>query len=374
MQKKKILFIITKGSPFGGAQRYVYDLAINAPPDFEVAVACGAGEELPELLMKKQVRVIKIEKLVREVKFFDEFKVWWDLVKLFRQEKPIVVHLNSSKIGALGAVAARIAGVPKIIFTAHGWAFNETQRSVLARIFYAISHWLAVLLAHKTIAVSGKTKSDVSWMPFISNKIQVIHNGIEGFKLKAKKEARLFLAQEDVKKIIILSLSELHPNKGLDIALHAITKLPDKLVGKIIYCIAGSGDEGENLQQLANKLNISSRVRFLGFIPNAREFLAGTDIFLLPSRNENLPVAILEAGLAGLPIIATSVGGIPEIIDDMQNGILVHPRNPREIAEAIAYLLDNPEKAKLFKEKIKEKVLQDFSLDKMLGRTYSLYL
>jgi glycosyltransferase involved in cell wall biosynthesis len=402
MPKKKILFVITKGSPFGGAQRYVYDLATNSPSEFEAVVACGTGDDLPNALTEKRVRVIKIEHLQREIDAKKEFSVFRDLVKIIKEEKPNIVHLNSSKIGALGALAVLYVRVlnllsfetrtsyvaPRCIFTSHGWGFNELHRPFPARIFYMLSHWVTLILAHRTIAVSHRTKKDVSWMPFVKNRIAVVHNGVGKFKLKTKKEARailttsthqgiegpaLNLGNEKGKKIVIFSLSELHKNKGLDYALNALSRLPKNLREKIIYSIAGAGEEKEALEKLAESLGVKEMVRFLGFVPNAKELLSGADMFLFPSRTENLPYGILEAGFAGLPIIASCIGGIPEIISDMQDGILVHPRQPREIAEAITYLIENPDKTKKFKEKIHEKVLQNFSREKMADATYSLY-
>jgi glycosyltransferase involved in cell wall biosynthesis len=141
----------------------------------------------------------------------------------------------------------------------------------------------------------------------------------------------------------------------------------------LVYYIAGSGEEKDKLQKMALGLGIANIVVFLGFIENAKKLLSGADIFLFPSRNENLPYAVLEAGTTGLPIIATSVGGIPEIIKDMQNGILVHPKNPKEIAEGILYMLSHKEKQKEFSEEIKKTVSTFFSFEKMLSETISVY-
>ena len=382
----KVLFIITKGSPFGGAQRYVYDLAVNLPDEFEVVVACGIGEELPDALRKQNIKIIKIESLQREVDVKKDWAVFKKLVKTIRAEKSNIVHLNSSKIGFLGALAVlylnilylfRISNLEfkiSVVFTAHGWAFNEQNRPSFLRIIYYVGHYIAVLLCDTTIVVSEKARKDIAWMPFIKEKIKVIYNGIRKFKTKTKKEARLILSgEENSKKVNIFSLSELHNNKGIDIALRGLARLPDKIKEKILYCIAGDGEEKENLEKLVQDLKISKIVRFLGFIPNAKELLSGADIFILPSRTEALPYVLLEAGMIGVPIIAACVGGVPEIISDMQDGILVHPRNPREISEAILYIIENPDKAKIFKEKIKEKSAMKFPIDKMISKTYLLY-
>ena len=371
-EKKKVLYTITKGN-FGGAQKYVYDLATSLSKDkFEVVVACGEGETLKEKLEEKGIRVIKLGSSQRDISISKDIKTFFDIWKMIRQEKPDILHINSSKIGGLGSLAGRLTQTPRIIFTSHGWAFNE-ERSLTSKFFILLLHWITIILSHQTITVSNKTKKDISWMPFVKNKIKVIHNGIKNFEKTEKNEARQILAKNYTEKIIIYSISELHKNKGLDIGIRGIALLPEETKQKVLYCIAGMGEEKENLEKLVKELNLKKQIKFLGFLDNAKNILSGADIFLFPSRTENLPFAILEAGLAGLPTIATSVGGVPEIIKDMQNGILVPPQNPKEISEAIVYLLENPEKQKEFGEEIKKTIVSFFSLEKMLSEMIKLY-
>lgn len=385
-EKKKILYIITKGN-WGGAQRYVYDLATNLPQDkFEPVVAFGKeGNELSKKLEEKKIRFYVLNNLEREIKFFDEFKVCRELVKIIKHERPDVVHLNSSKIGGLGALAVwylRFLNffyfvnrnshlVPRCIFTSHGWGFYEKHRPYLVRLFYYLSHWITIILCDQTIAVSEKTKKDIEFLPFLKNKIKTIHNGIENFQTLPKEKAVKFLSNTD--KTVIFSIAELHKNKGLDLAIKAISLLPQDIQDKILYVIAGGGEEKTNLDKLTKDLKIEKNIKFLDFVPEASKYLTGAKFFLMPSRTENLPYALLEAGLSGLPIIATSVGGIPEIIHDMQNGILIHPRNPKEIAEAIIYLLDHPEKQKEFGNEIKKTIMNFFTLNQMISETISIY-
>src|SRR3989344_6964945 len=377
--KKKVLYVITKGN-FGGAQRYVYDLATNLPKDqFEVVVACGPNsakaplgkEGLISMLQEKGIRVISLRSSQRDINIFKDIKSFFEILKIIKEEKPNILNLNSSKVGGLGSLAGRIAETPKIIFTAHGWAFNE-NRGLISKAIILSLHWFTVLLAHTTLAVSEKTKRDLSSMPFIKNKIKAVHNGIEDFDTLPTEESRRILSPNDTAKTILFSLSELHPSKGFDVALRGLAKLPKEIKERIVYTIAGSGDEKENLENLSKELGIQEMVNFLGFVENAKKLLSGADIFLFPSRNENLPFAILEAGLKGLPIIATSVGGIPEIITDMQSRILVHPNNPKEIKEAILYFLDHPEKQKEFGLEIKKIVSENFSLEKMVSETLKI--
>jgi glycosyltransferase involved in cell wall biosynthesis len=385
--KKKILYVITKGN-FGGAQRYVYDLATNlSKSDFDTVAVCGNkdGDLLPKKLAERNIRTIILENSEREINIRNDFKTFRELLKIIKEEKPNIIHLNSSKIGLLGALAILFLKFSSIIhnskfiihsvFTSHGWAFNEQNRSFTAKLIFYVAHYLTVLICNSTIAVSEKTKKDIAFLPLIEEKIRVIHNGVENFETLPKDESLKILGVKNSEqaKTILFTLSELHYNKGIDVALKAISILPKDRQENIIYCIAGGGEEKENLEKLASDLGIKNLVRFLGFVEDGKKLLSGATIFLFPSRTENLPFAILEAGFKGLPIISTCVGGNPEIIKDMQNGILVHPNNSKETAEAILYLLDHPEKREEFGGEIKKTVLNFFSLEKMLGETIKLY-
>ncbi len=380
-KKTKILFCITKSNS-GGAQKYVYNLAVNlSKSEFEAVVACGTkeGTALIEKLATENIRTIPLESSEREINFKKDLQTIKELIRLIREEKPALVHLNSSKIGFLGSLAILYFKFFnfqsfnfKSIFTGHGWAFNERSRHWSSRIIFYLAHYLTVLVCDLTIAVSQKTKGDIAWMPFIKDKIIVIHNGISDFKTLAKKEAGETFGKTGG-EAIIFTIAELHKNKGLDVALKGISLLPSEKKVGILYCIAGDGEEKDNLKNLAASLGLTEKVRFMGFVEDAKKLLSGADIFLFPSRTENLPFALLEAGIKGLPVIATSVGGIPEIIQDMKNGILVHPQNPKEIAEAVTYALENKPKTKEFGVELKKTVTNFFSLDKMISETISVY-
>ena len=174
---KKILFVITKGS-WGGAQRYVFDLATSLPKtDFDVSVAFGQPGRLAEELQKAGIPTHPIRALQRDVSVGADIKSFFELRRLFKKEKPDIVHLNSSKAGGVGALAARVAGVPRIIFTAHGWPFWE-KRNFFVRVAIWFVSWLTALLAHKTIVVSNYDIRVAQKMPFVKRKAVRIYNGI----------------------------------------------------------------------------------------------------------------------------------------------------------------------------------------------------
>lgn len=379
--KKKILFVITK-SNFGGAQKYVYDLATKLPQkDFEVVVAVGTTGTLTNKLHEQGIRVIAIPSLERDVSPLKDFASFIKLWKIFRAERPDVVHLNSAKVSGLGALAGRLVGVPacagrpKIIFTAHGWAFNE-NRSYLSRLLIKILSWITVMLCHKTIAVSESVSRDMRWMG-TERKITVIKNGIEQIDFFEKAKARACIGKLIHTEIppdafLAGTIAELHPSKGLEYAVEAFAHLAKKNPN-LYYVIFGGGQEKEHLHTLIERHKLHNRIYLAGFVKDAARYLKALDVFILPSTTEAFGYVLPEAGLAGLPVIATAVGGIPEIIDDEKTGLLVSPRNPRELARAIEQIIKEPQKRKDFGMALNHKVMDDFTLNREISQTISLY-
>ena len=376
--KKKILYVITK-SNWGGAQHYVYDLATNLSKDhYEPIVVTGGSGILKTKLEERHVRVLSIPYLERDVNIFYDLAVFVNLVRLFLKEKPDIVHLNSSKIGGLGALAARITQVKKIIFTAHGWAFNE-PRNYLSKKLITFLSWVTIFLSHHTITVSEQDKLCVHNMPAISGKVSCIHNGIQEKELVSKKEARaaLFKGHPSLmpskEAVWIGTIGELTRNKGLSYAIEACDTLKKKLSSPFVYVIIGDGEDKYKLANAIRKHNLSHEVSLVGFKKDASSLLRAFDIFLLPSVKEGLPYVVLEAGFAGIPTIASAVGGIPEIISDGKSGILVPPKDHQRIAQAIEYMMAHKEKAEELGMHLHQRVHAKFSLQSMLTNTLKIY-
>src|SRR3989344_4406995 len=320
----KIIYGITK-SNFGGAQRYVYDLACGAKKaGHEVSVLCGGEGPLVKRLRDKNIRVIALPHLGRDISLVSEFRSFYFIFRTLFEEKPDVFHTNSSKMGGIGNLAARFAGVKKIIFTGHAWAFNE-PRPWWQKVVIKFFTWLTILFSHRTICVSAKTKRDVSGWPFIKSRLTMVRNGVEKFEMLPREEARRALGIHESDTLVVGTLSELHPVKGLDVLLEAWEKFSRKNDG--ILVMRGEGEIRENLEDYARHLGIADRVIFAGYKENARQYLPAFDLFCLPSRSEALPYALLEAGLAARPVIATKVGGVPEIVE---NGLRGAPLEPGE--------------------------------------------
>ncbi len=389
---KRILYLITK-SNFGGAQRYVYDLSRRLHErGHSVSVGFGGDGTLARKLSDIGVRTHTLEGLGRDVDALGDLRTLFRVLRLIRNERPDVVHLNSSKIGGIGALAARMINAERrlsriwdkesrpmrIVFTGHGWALNE-ERPDWERFLIGAAHWATIMLAHRTVAVSERTKREVSILPFSKGRLDVVHNGTGELTLVQKTHARKTLLADEHdavmsrRPIVIGTIAELHRNKGLSYALEGIAQLKKQTSEPFVFVVIGEGEERERLTAQRAALGLDETVRFVGFREDASALLSAFDIFLFASTKEGFPYAILEAGNAGLPVIATSVGGIPEVIDDMKSGILIQSKNPGEIARALSYLIEHKDRRTEFGKAIKERIEGRFNIDHMVDETLRIY-
>ena len=306
MQKKKILFLITKAT-WGGAQRYVWDLATHLPKsEFEPVVAYGESGKLSQELTSAGIETLEIPPLGRDVALFSDITSFFTIVKCIRSTKPDVIHLNSSKAAALGALGARLCGVKKIVFTVHGWPFGEKRNALAKLIIWKIS-WFTALLSHHVICVSDYDLRLAQKMPFVGPKATRIYNGIVlNMQFGSGEQVRKAFP-EGAK--ITGTIGELNKNKNQQALIEEAKSNPDMYVA-----IVGDGEERNRLKASIMRFNLSERVKLFGFIP-ASDALKGFDTFALPSLKEGLPYVLLEAKAAGLPIIANRVGGVGEILD-----------------------------------------------------------
>ncbi len=369
--KRSILYVITKAN-WGGAQRYVYDLAVAAKKEgHAVTVAFGEPGALGERLATANIPTLLLPSLGREVQFARDLGALSELVQTLKEQHPDVIHLNSSKAGFVGALAARIAGVPSIIFTAHGWAFNEARPWWQKSIFMLI-HGATVLLSTKTIAVSQAVAADMAWLPFKKGKMVVIPNGHTSVELKTRSEARGHLLPGHDTDFWIGMVSELHPTKRIEDAIDAFCLLASE-EPKAKLVVFGEGAARSDLEKKIRAYSLKERVHLLGHVEDAPTYLSAFDIFLHASRTEALGYVILEAGAAGLPVVATRVGGIPEIIENGVTGVLVPSHDPKRMERALLELMHDAERRARMGEALKQRVAHDFTTEKMVKRTLALY-
>lgn len=370
---KKVLFLITK-SNFGGAQRYVYDLATTLDPErFEVVVALGGNGPLATLLEHAGIRTIPLPSLMRDVSIKNELRFIRDLWQIIQTERPAILHVNSSKAGAIGTLLGRISFTPRVLFTAHGWAFNE-DRPWWQKIIIKLIHAATVLFSHRTIAVSHAITKELNW-PVVKNKFKVINPGRNIGVMYSRTDARNELTTlcptlaAKLTKPWLISIAELHPIKRLDVFIRAFADIVTTTDAVVV--LIGEGQQRTQLEALISEYQLYDRVVLTGSIIEAARFLHAADVFVLPSKSESYGYVVMEAGLAHVPIIATRVGGIVDIVDD-STAILIPPDNQLALAHAITQILDDPLAASTRAERLAEK-LKTRTVTAMTNATAALY-
>ena len=373
----KICYVITKGV-WGGAQKYLYALATSLPQEkYEVFAIVGSGGILKNKLESRGVKVFEVDSLKRDISLVSEIKSFIKIFNLIRKITPDILHLNSPKASGIGIVVAKMLLVPKTIQTVHGWTFNE-NRNIFSRGLIYFFSWITVIFSDKTIVISKSEKSQALKMPFIAdNKIVLVRNGIDKIKYIEKnivREALLHRVGKNIKDfpagtIWLGTISELTKNKGLKYAISALSEIQTNFV----FFIIGEGEERENLESLILEKGLQNKVFLLGFIDIANLYLKAFDVFTLTSMKEGLPYSIMEAGGAGVPVISSNIGGIPDIVDSGKSGILVKKGNIAEIKKAIIELSSDSKKRTEYGNKLKQKIEKEFDIEQMIKKTLALY-
>lgn len=376
-RRPKLLFLITK-SNFGGAQRYVFEMARAMQEEYDVVVGFGGQGALKENLEAAGIRTVEITGFQRDVNPLKELRSWRELYRLYKTEQPDIVHLNSSKAGLSGALIGRIAGVRPIIFTVHGWPFLE-PRAWWWRALTWLGAYATGLLAHRVIPISQYDRKHAR-MPFMAKKYtDIIYNAVPSIDFLPHAAARHALVGAEVAAAHatdtwLITTAELHPKKNLATAIRAVAAYNRAHPKRpIFYLICGEGVLRDELTRLIRRERADAQIKLLGYVSDARAHLTAANIFLLPSWQEGLPYALLEAGAAHLPVIASNVCGLPEVIQNRRNGLLIDPADPESIITALEQLVYQPDTAHTYASALHIDITTFYTLERMANQTKAVY-
>lgn len=358
---------ITHDLNYGGLQRLVVDISKGLDKSkYEVAVCVlREGGPLEEELLKEDIRIIKLPHSNNSVDHLS----FWKLYKIFKEEKPDIIHTHNTQPFIEGGIAALLAGIPVKIHTDHGRQFPDKRRYMYAeRIF---SHF-----TNQIIAVSESLKDDISRYEGIRpDKIMVIPNGIDGGKYNIKidkNKKRRELDIDNKYNIILGFVGRLSPEKGLIYLVKAMEAIV-KEFPNVLLLIVGEGVLLEELKRESIALGIERNIRFLGPRSDINEILGILDIFVLPSLREGLPLVLLEAAVASLPIIATDVGGNNQVVKHGINGLLVKHGDAAPICDALRQLILNDKMRQGFGRKSYNLFINNFTIEKMISEYENIY-
>lgn len=360
----KILYIITQADG-GGAQNYVLALAKH----FNGTVA--AGVESSKLFSQAQDLGITTHPLIhlkRNINPYHDLLAVWEITRLIKKLKPDIVHLNSSKAGFIGSLA-KLFVKTKIIFTAHGFVYSEPH-SLPVRQGLILMEKLASLFRDFIITVSNFDRASALRHNLIAqNKIKTIHNGLAPLTFLSRDKAR---NQLNIPQHVFVygTLANLYKTKGVDVLVDAVAKLPIEVRDKSLFLIFGNGPERKNLELRIKKYELSDTIKLAGNMPNARQFLKALDVFVLPSRKEGFPYALLEAMQAELPIVATKIGGNPEALGS--SAVLIEPGNSEALFKALQHVFVNRQLLPLLSAQSLSQS-QNFTSERMLKETEEVY-
>jgi len=377
---KKILYFITQAE-FGGAQRYVSDLANNLKADFQVAVAMGEQKnnvKLAKILQKNNIKYFIIPHLKRSLSPINDLLAFFEIIKLIKNYRPDIIHLNSSKISILGSIASLFSKT-KIIYTVHGWVFNEPLPACL-KYFYLYAEKLTAGFKNKIICVSEYDKR-VALKHKIApaEKLITIHNGITPVNFYSEEEAKKIISKATGYELrdtglLVGSIGNLYKTKGFKYLIEAANILIFSCHLARSFIIIGDGSERKNLENLIKKYNLKNNFILAGRMDEAARLLKAFDVYVCSSVKEGLPYSILEAMGAGLPIVTTNVGGIPEMIIGQTTGLPVEPAKAHNLADTLQKLISDKNLQITLGKNAKQNVSQNFGLEKMVAETKKVYL
>lgn len=354
----------------GGTERMLVELVtrMNAARfTNEICFLFGPGP-IGEELARRGFRVYYLD--------FKGYNLPWVVIRLIgilRRNKFDLVHVYGLKANILARILCRIWGPERLITGQR--STDRNRHFVHTWLDRLTSKYVSLYISNSEAA--KKVLIEREKIP--ENKIMVVPNGVDcslfrppSLEEKQKAQSRLGLQPD---KVVIVSVANLLPVKGHHHLLEAVAATPSTIRERIYLLLAGEGPLRPALEKQAEALKLSGIVRFLGRQDRrgVAETLRAADIFVLASLWEGLPNAILEAMACGLPVIATDVGGIPELIQNNKNGLLVQPQDTATLTQSILKMLQDIESRRLIGDKGRERALSNFSLEAMITKTEEIY-
>jgi len=375
----KVLHVITRLER-GGAPSIVLDLLRGLEGHgLTHTLATGlAGDSAQDLLgtpAMAGLRVRTVPALARDIRPLADLRALLGLARLLRREEPDLLHLHTSKAGFLGRLASRFVGKRPVIYSPHGTILNGYFSPRVTRLFARLDAWAARFTDRIVCYTSLEAAEYLAAGIGRRGQYAVIPNGLEveayarQAALPAQTRAALGLPPGSR---AVLCGARLVPVKGQTYLLQAWPSVL-KREARALLLLAGDGPEEHRLRTQVAALGLAGSVRFLGFREDIASLLACAELLVLPSLNEGFGMVLLEAMAMGSPVVASAVGGVPEVVLDGRTGLLVPPADPEALAAAILRLLGDPGFARQMGETGRERARKSFSREAFLQAHRDLY-
>ena len=345
---------------------------------YHVTLACAeCHSDHRAALQRMGVRLVQLP-MKRLLSPLADVRALAALVRLIRRERFQVVHTHMSKGALLGGIAARIAGAPVVVNTAHNLGAIAMPRAWVRALFRVYDRWLLGTTTDAVITVTERVRDAVVAQRILpAARVHAIANGIvaaprasEAQRQQARRALRREIGAADDAPVIGC-VARLVWFKGLDTLVDALPAVL-RVCPDVQVAVAGDGPLRAELAARAAALGVADRLHLLGERNDVPQLLRGFDLFVLPSVSEGMPLTILEAMGAGLPVVATAVGGVPELMVAAETGLLVPPGDAVALALALLRLLRDAPLRRRMGDNGRRRLLSDFSADAMVAATDAL--
>lgn len=359
--------------------------------DFETVLVGGAKDdsELSSTFILDSIGVEAevLPSMRRELGLWGDARAWWQLVKMIKKHRPVIVHTHASKAGFLGRAAAIWCRVPVVVHTFHGHVFHSYFGLVKTAAIKSVERLLA-RLSTVIIAISAEQKRELTVVHAIAppDKVQVVKLGfdLDRFVNNQDEKRRIFrnrfgLSDDDV---VITILGRLVPVKNHRMFIEAAKLLVDRAQYRVRFLIVGDGELRAELESYARSLGFqleqmpsgSAPLHFTGWIREADEVCAGSDVLCLTSHNEGTPVSLIEAQAAAKPVVSVRVGGIEDVVAAGRSALLSERGDVLALVSNLEALLHDAPLRRAMGEAGRAEALKKFSYQRLVGEMRQIYL
>lgn len=368
MDKINILHIY-QNSNVGGIQQQILSIVRVYDKEKFNPIVCCFG---PRMELGKEIEKAGIDFVALNRKRYNKFSVGIivDLYRVMKERNIHVLRTHKYRANLYGRIAGKLAGVPVIVASEHNIYRNEKEKRFLRRI----TNKILSIVTDKMVTVSDAIRKDIlRYDRFPPSKIMVLHNGVDTERFKPGTNYRDIRRQFAISKddVVIGFVGRLVINKGLNYLIEAVALLKKSFNVKLL--IVGDGSLMEELKKMAKNKGLEESVIFTGMRRDITDILSSIDIFVLSSIKEGFPNSLLEAMAMGKPIVATAIGGIPEIIQHGANGLLVQSADIEGLAAAIKTIIDNPLMAQRIGRAARDFIEKNYSIDATVRKWETLY-
>jgi len=340
--------------------------------EFEIYVISKPGGPLEEAIRKAGYHYLPVKTLERNISIFD-FAALVSLYRIMKRHKFDIVHTHSSKTGFMGRIAARLAGVPRVFHTVHGFAIHEHQSGIVNRVYMLLEKF-AGRFCDKVIFVNDHEREMAVAKGILpAGKVMTINNGIalESYQVK---DAESYLSERDYEEnpFIIGSVLRFTAQKNVYNTITAAIEVCNRNAG-IQFVFIGDGEDFLVCKTLIDQANMNTRIFLTGWQSRINELLLKLDVFLLYSRWEGLSISILEAMATGLPVVASDIKGNNELVDD-KNGILVDVNDTSRLVTELVSLTARKTELRSWSLASRSRVGKRFTLQKFIREYKAIYV